>query len=488
MYALSDIIYFSSLLVCITLGGYYKRIENPNTKRNYGTGLGILITCMLCGPSMAHSVLMVWGNIVIIKCCNKLYIHHLSIAYTWLYLIYITFNIDISHYVLWVHQAIALRLVGLAFEITLAEKAKRQPIAGSQASKASKYSKESDLYSDGTSKSSTHRLNVGDLAYVPTEPSAVDIISYAYYFIGLHKGPYYRWKTFNEHFKTPFGVLGDCRIITEQKLKKALVCSILYLFLSFKFPTQVYYDDDFYSKHGTDYRYLYNIPQLVSYVLQYQVVMMLCTSVCTEAGFGVYPTKTQPLPGHGPSARFSLLHLAAVTEEVALEQEYNFAMLRSFENEKLLIGPRMRDTLRGWDMSARYWFWAHTYKGMSKARKEVRSALSFMAWTLWCGPTIQQLIISITLWVHLHLENEYDELYETSALMKMPWDIGFSIMRLFCLAYLTPCLILRDSAVILRYYNSIFWVYHVILISLVVGAVVMQKDQLVSRRTIDISV
>ncbi|KAH9644907.1 hypothetical protein HF086_007995 [Spodoptera exigua] len=442
MLALSDVIYFGSLLVCITLGGYYKKIENINTKRNYGTGLGVLITCMLCGPSMAHSVLMVWGNIIIIKCCNKLYIHHLSIAYTWLYLIYMTYNIDFTYYVMWVHQAIALRLVGLAFEITLAEKTRRQPptAKGAQASKAIKLSKEPDVNSDVASKGSNHRLN--DLPLM-TDPTAIDIISYAYYFIGLHKGPYYRWKTFNEHFKTPFGVLGDCRIITEHKLKKALV----------------YYENDFYFKHGTDYRYLYNIPQMLAYVLQYQVVILLCTSVYTEAGFGVYPTKTQPLPGHGPSARYSLLQLATVKEQVALEQEYNFAMLRSFENEKLLIGPRMRDTLRCWDMSTRYWFWAHTYKGISKANKEVRSALSFLAWTVWCGPTLQQLIISSTLWVHLHLENEYDDLYDTHVLLKIPWDIGFSIMRLFCLAYLTPCLILRDSTVILRYYNSIYWVY-----------------------------
>ncbi|CAH0691875.1 unnamed protein product [Spodoptera exigua] len=327
-----------------------------------------------------------------------------------------TYNIDFTYYVMWVHQAIALRLVGLAFEITLAEKTRRQPptAKGAQASKAIKLSKEPDVNSDVASKGSNHRLN--DLPLM-TDPTAIDIISYAYYFIGLHK----------------------------------------------------------------DYRYLYNIPQMLAYVLQYQVVILLCTSVYTEAGFGVYPTKTQPLPGHGPSARYSLLQLATVKEQVALEQEYNFAMLRSFENEKLLIGPRMRDTLRCWDMSTRYWFWAHTYKGISKANKEVRSALSFLAWTVWCGPTLQQLIISSTLWVHLHLENEYDDLYDTHVLLKIPWDIGFSIMRLFCLAYLTPCLILRDSTVILRYYNSIYWVYHVVLFFLILGAVVVHKERFMSR-------
>ncbi|XP_047029773.1 lysophospholipid acyltransferase 7-like [Helicoverpa zea] len=491
MYSFSDLVYYSSLLACISLGSYYKQIEDPATKRSYGTGLGILITCMVCGPSVVHSVLMVWGNIIIIKCCKKQYIHHLSLAYTWLYLIYMNFNLNITNNVLWIHQAVALRLVGLAFEINLAEKAKRQsppkmPVVSNNSvpkinDVANKVSTQPAQSTNGGAKSSANKFTLSDMGFVPTEPSAVDIIAYAYYFIGLHKGPYYRWKIFNEHFKTPFGILGDCRVITEQKLKKAFVCAILYLFLSRKFPVQVYHENDFYLKHGTDFRYLYNIPQMFIYVLQYQVVMMLCTSVCTESGFGVYPTKTQPIPGHGPSARFSLLNLATITEEVALEQEYNFAMLRSFENEKLLIGPRMRDTLRGWDMPTRYWFWAHTYKGMVKTNKEVRSALSFLAWTVWCGPTLQQLIISATLWVHLHLENEYGELYDTNVSMKIPWDIGFSIMRLFCLTYLTPCLILNDSAVVLRYYNSIFWVYHMVLLFLILGAVGVYKERTMAR-------
>lgn len=73
---------------------------------------------------------------------------------------------------------------------------------------------------------------------------------------------------------------------------------------------QVYYENEFYTSYGTDFRYLYNIPQLLTYVLQYQVVMFLCSAVCTETGFGVYPTKTLPMPGHGPTTRFSLLELA----------------------------------------------------------------------------------------------------------------------------------------------------------------------------------
>ena len=47
-------------------------------------------------------------------------------------------------------------------------------------------------------------------------------------------------------------------------------------------------------------------------------------------------------------------------------------MIRSFENEKLLMGPRMKDSLKGWDMSSRYWFWKYAYKGMIRGNRDVR--------------------------------------------------------------------------------------------------------------------
>ncbi|XP_072949277.1 lysophospholipid acyltransferase 7-like isoform X2 [Epargyreus clarus] len=445
-----DVIFYSSLLLCVSLANYYKKIDDKRLKRNYGTGLGILVACLICGHSILHTVIMVWGNIVIIKCCDKRYVHQMSLAYTWLYLSYLHWSLQKNCYIIWLHQTLALRLVGLAFEISTYQRLKVDP------------------------GMSTIKPNM-DNECLSTDPSAGDIISYAFYFTGIHKGPYYRWKVFDDHFNAPFGTLGDCRIITEQKLKKAFACSLGYLLLRLKYSPQMYYERAFYIKYGSDFRFLYNIPQLTMYFLHYQIVMLLCTSVCTEAGFGVYPAKCLPIPGYGPSTRFSLLKLAARTPTIAMEEEYNFSMLKCFKNEKLLLGPRMKDTIRSWDMPTRFWFWANMYKNFIKANKEIRSACSFVAWSIWVGPSIPQIIVSSTLWVYVHLESEYCELYDTTGSMKIPWNIGFSIMRVFCLIYLAPCLIVHDTATVLRYYNSIYWIYHFFLLFLIVAAIVIFK-------------
>lgn len=111
-----------------------------------------------------------------------------------------------------------MRLVGLAFEISLAEKTKLLMRTGKNSThKIRNEDKGSSNTFQGQeiknltprleiveSKGSTHKLQAlpskgsshkgssskfqfGDQT-VPTEPTAVDIIAYAYYFIGLHKG------------------------------------------------------------------------------------------------------------------------------------------------------------------------------------------------------------------------------------------------------------------------------------------------------------
>lgn len=68
---LDDIIFYSTLACSITLGCYYKRIDNLEMKRNYGAGIGILIACLICGGQIFHTALMVFGNTIIIKCFDR---------------------------------------------------------------------------------------------------------------------------------------------------------------------------------------------------------------------------------------------------------------------------------------------------------------------------------------------------------------------------------------------------------------------------------
>lgn len=66
-----DFIFYSTLAGSITLACYYKRIDDISVRRNYGAGIGFLIACLICGTQIFHTILMVWGNIIIIQLSDK---------------------------------------------------------------------------------------------------------------------------------------------------------------------------------------------------------------------------------------------------------------------------------------------------------------------------------------------------------------------------------------------------------------------------------
>jgi hypothetical protein len=89
------------------------------------------------------------------------YVHKMSMLYTWTYLMYLHIYVS-SAYSLWIVQTMALRLVGLAFEVNSTLKS--------------------------TKSLNSLRAPMGDNVGDQLEPSAVDIIAYSYFFIGLHRG------------------------------------------------------------------------------------------------------------------------------------------------------------------------------------------------------------------------------------------------------------------------------------------------------------
>lgn len=74
----------------------------------------------------------------------------------------------------------ALRLVGLAFEVNSEQGPVQGPIPGTSQQPSTSHTSAVKLTTSVSKQSEDHGK--------PVEPSAVDIISYSYFFIGLHKG------------------------------------------------------------------------------------------------------------------------------------------------------------------------------------------------------------------------------------------------------------------------------------------------------------
>lgn len=88
--------------------------------------------------------------------------HLVSLAYTWTHLFFLHCNLSHAEHVIIIHQNIALRLVGIAFEVY---KARRERSTSAQSVEITESNDETML-----------------------EVTAADVFSYAFCFIGLHKG------------------------------------------------------------------------------------------------------------------------------------------------------------------------------------------------------------------------------------------------------------------------------------------------------------
>lgn len=103
--------------------------------------------------------------------------HQFSFIFTWAYLTYLHLYAIQSLYTKWVLQTVALRVVGLAFEMNRLQGQNRfqMPYAQSTAT----------LFRENEAKM---RWGIERFEVVNVEPTAVDMMCYAFYFIGIHKG------------------------------------------------------------------------------------------------------------------------------------------------------------------------------------------------------------------------------------------------------------------------------------------------------------
>lgn len=99
---------------------------------------------------------------------------------TWAYLTYLHIYVIQSLYTKWVCQIVALRVVGLAFEVQRLQRLNRFQVPYT-ASTATLY-RENEVQM---------RWGFEPPEVINIEPTAVDMISYAFYFIGIHKGSTY---------------------------------------------------------------------------------------------------------------------------------------------------------------------------------------------------------------------------------------------------------------------------------------------------------
>ncbi|CAH0393007.1 unnamed protein product [Bemisia tabaci] len=438
---LDDIIYLSSLLFSIGFGNIFRKIQNKSNKRCLATIVGVVIVLIVCGKHTLHPILCTLINSFIISKCNARFCHILSFSFTFAYLLfarctsYFGFP-EVTGHANLVQMILTLKLVGLAFEVHDSERTKSRL----------------DDFDDSDAPSAYLET------YVITRPSVADVFHYAFCYIGVLTGPYYKYKTYWDLFYTRHAEFTPCFEQTIERIKFVPLYMILFSLSTWLFPLRYVGSEEFYRDSSFLYRVLYAYPCFFSYRMRLYVGFILSECVCTMAGLGAYPARTQPKPGKGPTQDFASLVSLAASSDQAKQEVYNFETVNTVNVWKAESDPTVRGSMRYWNISVQYWLAAYVYHRFPK--KSLRLFIVFVVSALWHGVYSGYYVSLCSVPLYLPVEDIFVTNFwkkEESRIQQYCWTSCLFFMKTYQFAYWgTTFQLLRISA-ILKYLISIYF-------------------------------
>ncbi|XP_022187440.1 lysophospholipid acyltransferase 7 [Nilaparvata lugens] len=361
---LDDIIYLLILFSCIGFGHFFRQIKDKENQKWIATGVGFLVVFLVSGRHILHPIFCTAINALIIIYGDKRSIHLISFAFTFTYLLFfrstIYFGIPYppAHTNL-IQMILTLKLVGLAFEVHDSVKVAR----------------EKDLNDDSPhAEFESSRI---------ATPGFIEIFHYAFCYIGVLTGPYFKYRMYWDLFNAPFSDNADCLRDTTNKLKPVPFFGLAFLISSYFFPLSYALSDEFYFERSVLYRLWYLYPSFFNFRMRMYIGMQLSECVFTMAGLGAYPQITEPKPGQGPTTEYTTLARIVADPEIAKKEKYSFEAIHNIDAWNSDFKPTIRSSMKAWNMTIQYWLAVNVYKRFPI--KAYRMPVTFVISSLWHG-------------------------------------------------------------------------------------------------------
>jgi lysophospholipid acyltransferase 7 len=432
-----DVVYLSLLFFSIGFGYYYRTIRDKDVKRNVGTLVGLLLTLIVSGVHIVHSFVTVFVNTLIILYVPKKQCHLVSFTFSFLYLLFfrstIYFGIPYppSHTNL-VQMMLTLKLVGLAFEVNTTYNSQKKR----DNSEKSQNEKDED---------EANRI----------DPTCVDIFHYAFNYVGVLTGPYYRYRTFVDFLNLPFAEHADWKRGTFDKLKFVPLYAVLFLWGTYNWPLSYATSDEFYERSWL-YRYWYIWPNFFIFRMRIYIGLVLSECVCTMVGLGAYPTFTKPKSGQGPSENFDQMKKLLSSEGELTKIDYDFETIHNINPYGADFCTTYREAMKHWNICIQYWLAVNVYKRFPS--KKYRTAVTMLISSFWHGVYMGYYVCIGTAPLALIVEDVYYKLYLKDGKGKyfkvLEWIHWF--FRMHFLSYQAIAFLLLEVNLILHYYNSVY--------------------------------
>ncbi|XP_050739721.1 lysophospholipid acyltransferase 7-like [Eriocheir sinensis] len=442
-----DIVYLALLLASIGFGHVYRRIENLEIKKCVGTVVGGAVIVAVSGWHTLHPLFLTAVNIAILQFVSKSLCHVVSFWFSFGYLLFCR----LSHYIGLtmtpphtnaVQMMITLKLIGICFEVHDTWK------------KRGELKKEED-------KDKKAQLEM-ELRHEEVEPSPMDICHYAFCYIGVLTGPYYKYRVYTDMLHgTPEKNGLDCLKAMLNRVWVVPLYAVAFLVSGYFFPLSFAESKEIFSDYGFFYRIWYMTPVFFNFRMRIYAGFVLSECVCIMAGLGAYPTVCEPKPGRGPTKYEHMEQLSGEKGKI----EYNFKTVHNIDEYGADFTPTVRAGMRCWNMTVQYWLANFVYKRLKLARP-VKEALTMLASAYWHGVHSGYYLSMLTVPFILAVEDYYDRLVRkklgTTGQCVYDWFAWFVKMQNF--AYMGMAFLLLRVDTTLHYWHSIGYLYHGLII------------------------
>ncbi|KAK0162098.1 hypothetical protein PV327_008463 [Microctonus hyperodae] len=433
---INDIIYVSVLLGCIGFGPIFRSVKNPNKKQWISTAVGIFIATIVSGWHVAHPILTTIINATIISVAPRRIRHVAAFFFSFFYLLVIFRLTDWygvpsppTHTNL-ILMIMTLRYGGLGHEINAAE---------------------DELKNELDNENYKGIINVGFL----------DVIHYGFSYMGVLTGPYYRYRTYWDCINRNNGDYINCWDITAYKLKLIILLSILYLSADYYYPASYVMTEEFL-KRSFLYRVWYVYPALTTFRMRIYAGILFSECACQMAGMGAYPTSADNRSGHGPKNYQAFMEIAADPEKLKKEP-MDFKTITNINIWGVETSHSVRMAIKNWNTTVQYWMANYVYKTFPY--KSFRAPAVFVLCSVWHGYALGYYVAIVSTVFCLPTEHNYIKFYnscsEGSFVKQLWWGILYC-MRFTWMAYLSFAMLLLTHDKIFTYYNSVYWIGHIL--------------------------
>ncbi|XP_077979475.1 membrane-bound acylglycerophosphatidylinositol O-acyltransferase mboat7-like [Glandiceps talaboti] len=431
-----EFIYMCVLLISMPVAYTVKYAKTATSKKLISSGAGVALVVSLCRLHSLHSLIVTFGTAAIVKVAGWRHCHKLTFIWCFSYIAFFRMVHFIGlpyppSFANAVQLLLTLRMVGMTFEIHDSYAAKLNPV------------KETD--STASKKPPVTIIE---------EPSVVDIFHYAYCYVGIMTGPYYKYKTYYDMVHNEKSSEIPTIKPLSEKLKFIVVYGLCFLVSSHYFTIDYAKSDELYN-HGYWYATLFMVPMFFVFRMRMYAAWVLSECVCIMSALGAYPIASKPKCGQGPSITWP----KDSKEDQTSVDEYNFETVNNIDGYKCDFTATFRDAMRGWNMTVQWWLANFVYRRVPS--RAWRTSVTMLVSAFWHGihpgyflsfMTVPIILFAEDVMIKAFRKPENETTYD--------WINWFFRMRGF--EYLSMGFLLLRWDYTIRYWMSSYFICHVI--------------------------